>query len=821
LNLLSQHNNTSSPAVMAFARARFVVLSTATANFIQRVVALIFLASSITLTNAYDTTVCCMLRARELIGELGVDPIVACAAGITDPWTLSVPPIAVYANIAWCHANCPGNFFSSLEDWLHPMVQWFAPYTALLFLCPTGEVPENEVPEKEEGRKRWWPWAFLQNVTKKLGVLLGPFLERFFRNVRGETSGAEHFAGADAALSVPIEHFTVRVLEWINILGDPASAVWGAMAQLGMDIWIVNKMGKLGSSEEGTHEKGKPGTGRTDDNAIQSQPNEPQSQSAKWYEREMYGVVLMASQTPIDSNLGDGLAKELIVKGLQTAFDAAFPKPHERPDAVQKLMHYLPYESRLNETTLDPIDSTGPRKGVKTLDTIGKEEMHRLAAIVRNVMMSKVYLAVGLKMIDDPIQEQGNEEKSKMEQGNEKSKMELYKLIHDVVEDMKGQHSTKYRDQTLAPDLSGGGAHPFDNGDFARALRKALRTILEGRPKFMTAIVLPVLIHFLTTAQIFYEAYQKLGDSVTAHNLAYSTSYSWLLLAVVLANSAVASANPNLVKREIKSLFTLSGTRVPLRKRYANALEWECWLTDFSFFTPLRNWRNKNLKDYIPGMDDRVDATKYAFGRRFYVKYLLGQLLGWTCVAFFCSCAAAISYETGTVGIGCRAFNHLLYAVLSAVTALLQVLRHKVERPQPLEDEEQKAPGHVEPSRNLWQRVQRNFVRNTYILFVSINAFVLVGGTIFNFAGVYNNCNCKHLLAGPDYPLELTGFSTNDQSQADKIWNSTGFVAYIFAWCVCGVAVVIRMYTQGKLDVELIRYVLHPIDILQSTPIQS
>ena len=792
-----------------------MVLSTATANFIQRVVALIFLASSITLTNAYDTTVCCMLRARELMGELGVDPIVACAADTKDPWTLSVPPIAVYTNIAWCNANCPGNFVSNLEDWLHPLVQWFAPYTALLFLCPTGEVPENEVPENEEERKRWWPWAFLQNVTKKLGVLLGPFLERFFSNVRGETSGAEYFAGADAALSVPVEHFTVRVLEWINILGDPASALWGAMAQLGMDIWIVNKMSKLGSSEEGTHEKGRPGTGRTDVNAIQSQPNEPQSQSAKWYEREMYGVVLLASQTPINSNLGIGLAKELIVKGLQTAFDAAFPKSRERnlPKAIRNLMDYLPNESRLNETNLDPIKSTGPRKWGKTLDTIGKEdrqELLRLMRIVRNVMMSKVYLAVGLKMIDDPIQRDKDW----------KSEMELYKLIHDVVEHMKGQHSTEDLDPTLAPDLSGGGAHPFDNGNFARDLRKALRTIFEARPKFMTAIVLPVLIHFLTTAQIFYEAYQKLGDSVTAHNLAYSASYSWLLLAVVLANSAVASANPNLVKREIKSLFTLSGTRMPLRKRYANALEWECWLTDFSFFTPLRNWRNKNLEGYIPGMDDEGNASEYAFGRRFYFKYLLGQLLGWTCVAFPCCCAAAISYETGTVGIGCRAFNHMLYVIFSAVTALLQVLRHKVERPQQLE-EERKALGEAEPSRNLWQRAQRNFVRNTYILFVSINAFVLVGGTIFNFAGVYNNCNCKHLLAGPDYPLELTRFSANDQSQADKIWNSTGFVVYIFAWCVCGVAVVIRMYTQGKLDVELIGYVLHPIDILQSTPIQS
>jgi hypothetical protein len=802
---------------MAFARARFVVLSTATANFIQRVVALIFLASSITLTHAYDTTVCCMLRARELIGELKVDPIVACAARIQDPWTLPVPPIAVYANITWCNANCPGDFVTNLEDWLHPLVQWFAPYTALLFLCPTGEVPENEVPKKEEGRERWWPWAFLQNVTTKLGVLLGPFLETFFSKVKGQTPGAEHYAGAEAALGISTEHFAIRVLEWINILGDPASAVWGAMAQLDMDMWIVNKIGKLGSSDEGTDGKGKPGTGRTDDNAIQSQPNEPQSQSAKWYEREMYGVVLLASQTPIDSNLGDGLVKELIVKGLQTAFDAVFPKPHESdlPVAVKELMDYLPYESRLNETTLDPSKSTGPRKFGRTLDTvIGKDrkEMLRLAAIVRNVMMSKVYLAVGLQMIDGPIQEQGNKEYSEME---------LYKLIHDVVVDMNRPHSTKYRYPTLAPDLSGGGAHPFDNGDFARALRKALRTILEGRPKFMTAIVLPVLIHFLTIAQIFYGAYQKLGDSVTAHNLAYSASYSWLLLVVVFANSAVASANPNLVKGEIKSLLTLSGTRVPLRKRYANALEWECWLTDFSFFTPLRNWRNKTLKDFIPGMDDRVAATKYAFGRRFYVKYLLGQLLGWICVAFFCSCASAISYETGTVGIGCRAFNHLLYAVLSAVTALLQVLRHKIERPKQPEDEERKAREDVEPFRNLWQGVQRNFVRNTYILFVTINAFVLVGGTIFNFAGVYNNCNCKHLLAGPDYPLELTKFSINDQSQADKIWNSTGFVAYLFAWCVCGVAVVIRMYTQGKLDVELIRYVLHPIDILESTPIKS
>ena len=36
------------------------------------------------------------------------------------------------------------------------------------------------------------------------------------------------------------------------------------------------------------------------------------------------------------------------------------------------------------------------------------------------------------------------------------------------------------------------------------------------------------------------------------------------------------------------------------------------------------------------------------------------------------------------------------------------------------------------------------------------------------------------------------------------VWNSTGYVAYLAAWCVCVVAVVVRKGLQGKLAVEFV-----------------
>ncbi len=52
-------------------------------------------------------------------------------------------------------------------------------------------------------------------------------------------------------------------------------------------------------------------------------------QSPGWYETQMLGLAAMASQTPMDDTLGDRHTNELIVKGLATAIETAFPSPRK------------------------------------------------------------------------------------------------------------------------------------------------------------------------------------------------------------------------------------------------------------------------------------------------------------------------------------------------------------------------------------------------------------------------------------------------------------------------------------------------------------
>jgi hypothetical protein len=289
--------------------------------------------------------------------------------------------------------------------------------------------------------------------------------------------------------------------------------------------------------------------------------------------------------------------------------------------------------------------------------------------------------------------------------------------------------------------------------DACKALERGIRTVLRARIDFVNGVTLPVVLALATTASVFYTAYQTIGDSDTAFGLAFGIWYSWVIVLAVVSNSSVASANPGVAAAAVGDSLPLSPRTVPLRDRMRNTKEW-------------RYWALKSLGEKPPSS--------------FFWPYLCGQAISWIIVAFFCACAATISYNTPTIGIGCRSFSFMLYGSLAAIVALLMMLRDwAVQRYGP------KA-----------QRVR--FLKSIYIFLVALNAFVLVFSTIAQLVGLYRSCFCQHF--GPlSSVLELSTGNAQSIDNARKTWIPVGFVAYTGVWLVCGVAIGLRAYVASHI----------------------
>jgi hypothetical protein len=292
-------------------------------------------------------------------------------------------------------------------------------------------------------------------------------------------------------------------------------------------------------------------------------------------------------------------------------------------------------------------------------------------------------------------------------------------------------------------------------------LRESICTLLNTRVDFVDTILIPVILMLVVTASVFYDAYQSLGDNDTAHSLAYGLLYSWLVILSVASNCYTSSITPDLLKDTIgKDFPALSTTTVRLRHRYTNSLLWRRWMTDVAIIEPVQG---KN---------------------RVVLKFLAGQLFGWACVAIAASCAALISYTTPTVGIGCRSFNHFLYAFGSLVVCLIPVLKYSYEGKK--------------------YQIIINFI---YGFLVICNLIILLLGTALHLFGVFRSWRCMNLFVAKSKIVELNDNTAEAVKNANLYWLPVGYVAFIFVWIVCATAIFEREYINfrvGKLG-DMIR----------------
>lgn len=128
-------------------------------------------------------------------------------ASETDPAKMYAP--AIRTTYSWCHKNCEasGRFQKSgTNQWLSPLAAWIIPATALLLLLPISEHLKND--------------------------------EQYFQRSRQQKLWGKY-----------VSNWLHPVTEYVQILGDPASAFNGAIAQMVADWTLCLSMHKSKNGE--------------------------------------------------------------------------------------------------------------------------------------------------------------------------------------------------------------------------------------------------------------------------------------------------------------------------------------------------------------------------------------------------------------------------------------------------------------------------------------------------------------------------------------------------------------------------------------------
>lgn len=300
-----------------------------------------------------------------------------------------------------------------------------------------------------------------------------------------------------------------------------------------------------------------------------------------------------------------------------------------------------------------------------------------------------------------------------------------------------------------------------NTGTAADRISTAVETLILARKGFVNSILIPVLLMLAVTAATFYDAYSKRGDKDTGLALAYCVWYSWILVLAVAGNSSVGSFSPDITTKALYKVVDLGGvSSTSLRHRFVNSHLWRSWASSRDLCLE-SNWK-------------------------LWLRFCVGQLVGFCCVAFTSACAAAISWTTPTTGLGCRSFNFILYVILSFVTAYLHVLSSWLSIRSAARGAKKDIP--------LW------VVRFLYWLLVLANSLVMVLGTLFHLVGVFRTCWCEQLTWDESTQIELNSKTAQAVDNSRRYWLSTAYVAFGGVWLACLTTILFRGFIVRKLQ---------------------
>ncbi|KAF3903660.1 hypothetical protein AA313_de0206750 [Arthrobotrys entomopaga] len=319
------------------------------------------------------------------------------------------------------------------------------------------------------------------------------------------------------------------------------------------------------------------------------------------------------------------------------------------------------------------------------------------------------------------------------------------------------------------------------------SIKFVIQAIRRSRDNFLTSVAFPMVLVFASIVNTFFGAYKQLGDGDTAQGIAYGTWYMWILILSVFSNTSASSAKTKFVR---DALRTSAGIRekqifvesVMARNIYGNNANWFRWLEKAGVPKLFR------MGILGPGDERKLGGITH------FLCYVVWQVVGWLWVGFACANAAAVAFTTPTIGVGCRTFNHVLYAGGTLLAALLRVFKREAFERQGAYTEKGR-----QNEKNISRRAQELFAVFYHVV-CTVNVLILSLGTLFQISGLYNNCKCQALFGDDDTIIDVgtnTGLAVKN---ATRYWLSMAYVAYTTAWVACGLAICTRAFVTWILD---------------------
>ena len=237
-----------------------------------------------------------MLRAHKLVEKYQELPWIVChdfdvpkleysdvSNTTTDPFYPSVNH-----TMGWCENNCSGYEVSSITEWTQPLATWILPTLATALLISVGEntyvknQKNNTKTGSNQSKRRFW-------VHPKSYMLR---LDHIYDHIKSIL---------DLLLEIPYILLRTPFFapEFLIMLGDPASAIWGGFSELWMDANMIRNL---------------------------SEENDPLN-------RAMVAMVALVGQTRFDEDTISESTQRLVLQGLLSSVERMLGRFNENGES--------------------------------------------------------------------------------------------------------------------------------------------------------------------------------------------------------------------------------------------------------------------------------------------------------------------------------------------------------------------------------------------------------------------------------------------------------------------------------------------------------
>jgi len=589
-------------------------------------------------------------------------------------------------------------------------------------------------------------------------------------------------------------------IEWIGVLGDPASAFCAAYSTLCKDFALCYALLRA----------------RTGPIELKS------------LDKSLIGLAMVASRTrPEEFNLAAFIPmafSRLISQYLMNPDVEVSPQLRINLFTLKNV-----FDNRHLKLVLESNDARLMLNSFEIKNAGGKilrDELRTLERLLRKTPQLKKIQPRNGKQADDDGQESPNllefvqdcnaiwvESPEESAAGVEK--VEEKNDIEKVATESEYGPTEKSNIETAATESESSAAEKSKRVLPSTTIRFVVQAIRRSRESFIISIAFPMVLVFANLINTFSSAYKQLGDEDTAQGIAYGTWYMWILILAVSSNTTASSAKTQYVADALRTAAGIWPKHIHVesvmfRNGYCNNANWLRWLTKAGVPTIHR-----------VGILGRKDDRKFNF-----LWYLVWQTAGWVWIGFACANAAAVAYTTPTVGLGCRSFNHVLYASGTLLAAWFRVFKGETfERedsspeasPETSLDTGLEKMGTKDPSpetspktvpakmgtKDIISKRAQLISGVLYHMICTFNVLVLTLGTLFQISGLYNNCKCQALFGDDNSIIDITAPTIKSRDNAARYWLSMAYVAYSTAWIACGLAICARSIIIFFLDLEL------------------